>query len=194
MPDVLLNTDDLTVLGGPARVDVQLNFGASGQRGSLLLASPGVPTANQTTIGGIPVQLFDVAINVVPGNQYLGVYQYVLVNGEPQWLYLLQLTNNIYSGNLTKTFTAGSTHVSILFSDLVAFGIVPALSEDNFNVQATLLSGNPSALSINNLEIVRDVQNNAVSLDFDIYSAEFASSTWSASTGSKTVHILITVV
>lgn len=193
MVDVLLATDDLTVLGGPSRVDVQLNFGPTGQRGSLLFASPGIPLPNQTTIGGIPVQLFDVAINVVPGNQYLGVYQYILQNGEPQWVYLLQLTNNIYSGNLTQTFTAGTSRVSIPFSDLVAFGIIATLSEENFNIQATLISANPSAISVNDIEIVRDAQNNAISLDFDLNSVEYTGS-WAATTGSETVHILITVV
>jgi hypothetical protein len=194
MVDVVLATDDLTVLGGPARVDVQLNFGAPGQRGTLVLASPGIPAPNQTNIGGIPIQLFDVAINVVPGNQYLGVYQYVLVNGSPQWVYLLQLTNNIFSGNLSQTFTSGSTHVSIPFTDLVAFGIVAALSEENFNIQATLISESPSAVSVSALEIVRDVQLNAISLDFDLNSAEFDGTDWSATSGSQTVHVLITVV
>jgi hypothetical protein len=194
MVDVLLTTDDLTVLGGPSRVDVQLNFGPVGQRGSLLFASPGIPVPNQTTIGGIPVQLFDVAINVVPGNQYLGVYQYILLNGEPQWVYLLQLTNNIYSGNLEQEFTGGVTHVSIPFSDLVAFGIVATLSEENFNIQATLISENPSAISVSNLEIVRDVQLNAISLDFDVSCVEFSESSWASTTGDQIVHILITVV
>ena len=194
MVDVLLATDDLTVLGGPSRVDVQLNFGQVGDRGSLLFASPGIPAPNQTTIGGIPVRLFDVAINVVPGNQYLGVYQYILLNGEPQWVYLLQLTNNIYSGNLVQTFTSGTTRVSIPFSDLVAFGIVATLTETNFNIQATLISNNPSAISVSDIEIVRDVQLNAISLDFDLNSVEYSGGSWAATTGSETVHILITVV
>jgi len=43
MVNVILSSDEVTVLGGPTRLDVDLNIGASGTRGSLIFNGFGNP-------------------------------------------------------------------------------------------------------------------------------------------------------
>ena len=43
--EVLVNTDDITVLGPPAQVNVQLDIGATGNRGSQIFVGTGNPNS-----------------------------------------------------------------------------------------------------------------------------------------------------
>lgn len=43
MADVLLSSDELTVLGGPAEISVDVDFGPQGDRGSLMFVGPDKP-------------------------------------------------------------------------------------------------------------------------------------------------------
>ena len=63
MAEVLISSDDLTVLGGPSTVAVDLDFGATGTRGSLIYASNGDPNLPAS---GIPAGVlpYDLAINI----------------------------------------------------------------------------------------------------------------------------------
>lgn len=171
MVDVVLSNDVLTVLGGPASVNVDVDLGTPGKRGSIILASPGIPTSS--TIGGVQMQEYDTVVNVVPGNEYLAFYQYLNVDGELQWQYIFQLSNNSYSRNAFYTFASGQAEVSIPFSEIVAYGIIANLSEVNFNIQSNFVYPTPVASSISGLEIVRNAQNDAISLDFTITGLTF---------------------
>lgn len=92
MADVVLSTDDIVVLSGPASVTVTTDFGAAGQRGSLMFTGLGAPTI----AGNITqtVQLLDTYINTLstdPDGKYKWLYQYQNVNGTPTWVPLFSL-------------------------------------------------------------------------------------------------------
>jgi hypothetical protein len=143
MVDVLLASDNITVLGGPSRLDVDLNVGASGTRGSLFF----VGTQNPSTLTSsqdfpTPPVFFDIFINANASSEdYLQAYQYVSQDGEPVWVETFKLRQDVYRINKVLDFENGSSSVDINLSEL-GLDTVPFESETNssayFNVQATL--------------------------------------------------------
>ena len=92
MPEVVLASDDLTVLGGPATVNVEVDLGKQGQRGSLIYTGPGKPSSE--TLGSVSLQLYDIYINANPlDDEYRVMYQYIIVDGDttPTWQTILNL-------------------------------------------------------------------------------------------------------
>jgi len=193
MVDVVLATDNLTVLGGPSRVSVDVDLGVAGKRGSVILANPGIPTG--TTIGNVPIQIYDMVINILPGNQYLGLYQYLLVDGAPSWVYLLSLTNSNYANKEPRTFNNGSVAVSIPISDLVSYGISAGISIEDLSIQNNVEHTRPVASSIHNVTIATDEDDNATSLDFTIIASQLTSENdWELLDDDYAVNILINVI
>ena len=62
MTNPILAVDDLTVLGGPTTVNVEVDFGPEGPRGSMIYTGLGNP--NDNTPDG-DVQLLDLYINSI---------------------------------------------------------------------------------------------------------------------------------
>ena len=72
MPEVLLSNDDVTVLGPPEIVELQVDVGATCVRGSKVFFVAGNP--NSIDIGSTPL-LNDTYINISPGENYSYLYQ-----------------------------------------------------------------------------------------------------------------------
>jgi hypothetical protein len=49
----VVNTDEITVLGPPASIDLQVDIGPQGERGSLIFAAPGEPTSSSGSVAFI---------------------------------------------------------------------------------------------------------------------------------------------
>ena len=93
MVDVILSSDDLVVLGGPEEVNVEVDFGPKGDRGSLIFVGNGKP--DLVDIGQTP-NTFDLYINLLTtDDEYLMMYQYVEVLGTMQWQTLTKLIPKI---------------------------------------------------------------------------------------------------
>ena len=79
MVDVLLNTDDVVVIGPPASIDLLVDIGPQGVRGSKFIVGSGEP--NTLTASGIlfgnTLILNDMYINIAPGENYWYMYQYI---------------------------------------------------------------------------------------------------------------------
>jgi hypothetical protein len=144
MPDVLLSNDDVTVLGPPEIVEVLVDIGPTGTRGSQVFAGIGDP--NVIEIGQTPI-LNDLYINASPGNEYAYMYQYVSQPGGNTWIPLLSVNPTIYSGNHLVVFASGVGDISIPISDIIDITGTP-LSADNFSVQYTIAHDNPIASSM----------------------------------------------
>jgi len=94
MPDVILASDDLTVLGGPATVNVEVDFGKQGQRGSIIYSGPGKPGPD--TLGSVTLQLYDMYLNTNSlDSEYGFMYQYTVTDGSttPYWKKLLNIAS-----------------------------------------------------------------------------------------------------
>jgi hypothetical protein len=207
MVDVILSSDNVTVLGGPSRLEVDLNIGASGSRGSLFFTgtqNPNTLNPNQD-FPEIPI-IFDIFINVNAASEnYLQAYQYVNQDGINTWVPTFKISNNTYSVNAVIDFVNGGADLTINISDL-GLDKVPFDSVNNsfayFNIQATLSNLDledmssvvlPSAVS---LEVGDAYFDNSGSFDpgefplmlpLTLHAAEFNGTTWAAINDKKTL-------
>ena len=100
MVDILLSSDDLSVFGGPASIDLNVDTGAQGVRGSLILTGPGKPTDAGVTFSTPPMPQ-DLYINLLPSDfEYLFLYQYGSVDGVLTWSKVLRLIPNTAIANI----------------------------------------------------------------------------------------------
>jgi hypothetical protein len=193
MPDVLLNNDDITVLGPPEIVELLVDVGATGTRGSQVFVGVGNP--NIIEIGQTPL-LNDLYINVSPGADYGYLYQYVSQPGGNLWIEVLELNPTIYSVNYVTTYTNGIAQIVIPISNIITSTATP-LSANNFSVQFSIVNDNPIAASMSIPAIIQDSDNlvinfKAVEHRTNIDSGPYGD--WAVLEGEVTTHLLITII
>jgi hypothetical protein len=191
MVDVLLNTEDVVVLGPPDSVDVLVDVGPQGTRGSKIIVGSGEPNA-QTSSGvllGTTLILNDIYIQTDPGADYGYMYQYVSQPGGNTWVEVLNISPAIYSAIETISFTSGSASITIPISNIVTVTGSP-LTASNFNVQFQIEGANPIAASMEIPALAGPGTNLVINFD----AVQYSGGSWSALTGSKTVHLFISIV
>jgi hypothetical protein len=182
--DVLLNTDDIVVFGPPDVVEVLVDIGPSGTRGSQVFVGVGDP--NLIEIGQTPI-LNDLYINTSPGTDYGYLYQYVSEPGGDTWIQILKINPTIYSENHLTTYTAGAASIVIPIADIVTVTGTP-LTAENFNVQYSIAHDNPVATGMAIPTLV------GTNLTINFTAAEYSGSTWSDFSGEVVTHLFITIV
>jgi hypothetical protein len=194
MAEPLVTADDLTVLGGPSSITVDLDFGPQGQRGSQIFTGSGQPNNPNNDIWDQSLEIFDLYINTLVGDsEYLYMYQYINSNGSDTWVPVVKLIPNIYSKNIEKVFVDGSTTINVKLVDVVSGSLVSSLESTNFNVQASINNlGNPVAttISLGTVAIVAGFR----SLPITITALEYDGTSWENLDGTRVVNLLITVV
>lgn len=184
--NILLANDDLTVLGPPATLDVLVDIGPQGIRGSQFFVGTGNP--NNITIGQTP-QINDLFLNTSPGGELGYIYQYQSQPGGNTWVRVLDIFPTMYSVNYEVPFTSGVGSATIPIDDIVEVTGTP-LTAENFSVQYSIAHTNPTASSMAIPALVGGGDNLVINFE----AIEYASSTWSALDEEVTVHILITIV
>lgn len=191
MVNVLLSTDDLTVLGGPAEVSVDLDFGPQGNRGSIMFVGKSKPA-----IFNFPEtpRIYDTYINLLPSDdEYLTMYQYIAgAGGSPSWAKLFKVIPNTYNENLSRTFVNGSLEINIPVAAIVPVDQIGSYTAADFNIQCNVLNVNPVSLGVTIGEI--ELFDNLMSLPITVSGVEFSDGEWSDLSGQKVVHLSITVV
>lgn len=182
--DVLLNTDDIVVFGSPEVVEVLVDIGPSGTRGSQVFVGVGDP--NLVEIGQTPI-LNDLYINTSPGADYGYLYQYVSEPGGDTWIQVLKINPTIYSENHLTTYTDGAASIVIPIADIVTVSGSP-LTAENFNVQYSIAHDNPVASGMAVPTLV------GTDLTINFTAAEYSGSTWSDFSGEVVTHLFITIV
>lgn len=194
MAEVILSTEDLTVLGGPSSISVDIDFGPEGVRGSQIFVGEGDPNDPGTVIGQ-EVKVLDIFINIKSSDpEYLYVYQYVSQDGVLSWKKLFKIIPNIKSGNYSANFVSGTATINVPVNQIVSSELVASAVAADFNVQVTVVDSNPTAHSI---EIGEPTGSGAArSLPITIHAIEFDTNgnIWTELSGSKTVQLFITVV
>ena len=191
MVDVLLNTEDVVVLGPPETIDVLVDIGPQGTRGTKFIVGSGEPNA-QTSSGvllGQTLILNDMYIDVAPGVDYGYMYQYVSQPGGNTWTQVLKINPAIYSAIETVSFSSGNASITIPIANIVTVSGSP-LTKSNFNVQYQIEGANPIVSSIEIPALVGAGTN----LVINIHASQYSGGSWSALTGSKTVHLFISIV
>jgi hypothetical protein len=186
MADVVLSNDDLTVLAGPSTVELLVDIGPTGTRGSKFFVGVGNP--NAVTISN--KILNDLYINSAPGSDYGYLYQYVSEPGGDTWVEVLNITPAIYSKIHTVTFASGtdadygSGTIIVPITDITS---VTGLEADNFSVQYSIINSKPLATSISLISV------SGTNLVINLQAAEY-DGTWAALYTEASVHLFVSVV
>jgi hypothetical protein len=194
MAEIVLTTEDLVVLGGPDTINVEVDFGPQGDRGSRIYVGNGKP--DNVDIGQIP-NIFDVYINLLPSSdEYLNIYQYMEVLGTNQWETISRLNFNNYSEKTSIDFNSEINYVFIPTSFILSNpSYIGNLNASNFNVQATFetSAGYPISSAIKT-ELIPASGLEVEKLKITFYSKEFNGTNWVTPDGSRTANISISVV
>jgi hypothetical protein len=190
MSEVILSSDDLTVLGGPSVVSVDVDFGPTGDRGSQIFVGNGNP--NVVEIGQTP-KIFDLYINLLSSDdEYLNYYQYQNVDGTNVWVRLFNLVPFSKSNKAERLFTDGIASFNIPIANIVSQIDVESVSSANFNVQYSISGTNPiaSGITVGEPSLIFDI----LSLPITINAVEYVSSEWQLIDESRLIDLFITMV
>lgn len=184
MPDVLLNNDDITVLGSPSVVELLVDIGPKGDAGSQVLVGLGNP--NLISIGQTP-KLNDLYINASPGANYGYLYQYVLQPGGETWVEVLKISPTLYTEVRTTTFSSGNATISIPIASITS---LTGLTASNFAVRYSIAHTNPVSSSMQIPALTGDEDTLVINLK----AVESSSGTWQNLASQVTVHLFISIV
>lgn len=191
MSEVLLGNDDLTVFGPPEVVELLVDIGPKGDRGSQTYVGSGDPNTlmSGTTIFGKQVFLNDLYINTSPGADYGYMYQYVSQPGGNLWVEILRINPTIYSKRFLTTYDNGVGQIIIPISNIATVSGTP-LTSDNFSVQYSIAHTNPVSSSMQ----VPALSGSGTQLVINFSAVEFVSGAWQNLDEGVTTHIFITIV
>jgi hypothetical protein len=187
----LLSSDQVTVLGGPSKITVDLDFGPTGQRGSRWYVANGMP--DEADLGGVDVKVFDMYINVDPENEeYLWMYQYRNENNVNSWQKILRVIPNLVSKSVLSDFVDGEAVIMLPLTSILTPDQIGSAEVGDFNIQHSMINQLPVITTIKSLEIVSS--SGLQVLKITIGAIELESSSWSEIEGQKVVDLLISVV
>jgi hypothetical protein len=189
--DVWLNTEDITVLGPPEVVELLVDIGPKGDRGSQIYVGSGDPNSlmSGTTLFGNQILLNDLYINTSPGANYGYMYQYISQPGGNSWVEILEINPTIYSKSFLTTYEDGAAEIVIPISNIVTVSGTP-LTADNFSVQYSIAHTNPVATSMQ----IPGLVGSGTQLVINFSGIEYTGSAWQDLNDSVTTHIFITIV
>jgi hypothetical protein len=148
MADVILSTDELAVFGGPASINVDIDFGTTGVRGSRIIGVDADPRL-ATTEKPVDTINYDLAMVVSPSeSDYLTVYQKIGTTTD-EWLPFASLVPNVFSTKGTVTFVDGIATGIIPISDLFTLDVDGYIADNfmvNISLENKLAAGTPSLL------------------------------------------------
>jgi hypothetical protein len=193
MVDVLVDTEDITVLGGPESISVDLDVGPNGERGSRIFTSVGDP--NLVSIGGNQTfKIFDLCINVNPSDpDYQFLYQRINDSSGEIWEKIFKMTTNQYSEVESRIFVAGEVEIVINLIDVVPEDMITTVQASDFAVMHNI-SGSQTPIASSML--VGDIITNGTSrgLPITIHGASLQDGSWSDLVGNLSVHLFISMV
>ena len=186
MAEVLLTTVDLDVFGGPSTVDVSVDFGRAGERGSRIWVGNGAPETSLTS--SQVIKIGDLFINTNTVSQYYSwLYTYTETVGGPAWVRVLKLNPSLFSTISNANFDAGDAIVNIPLLDITSD---VSVSPEQFIVRYSMenAAGDPVASSFTySIETILSVRY----LQIRISAVKYSGTTWSNLTGANKVHILV---
>jgi hypothetical protein len=195
MTNIFVSSDDVKVIGGTANVNVEVDFGPQGDRGSIFLVGLGNPN---TITHSNTLQLLDIYINVQATDEdYLHMYQYQNVSGINTWVDTATLITDKFSVIRTVSFTNGKTTSPIDFklSNIAPISLTSGLTAEDFNIQCTFSDPeNPIAHSITVNPLAIQSGTGDQILPVDINAVEFSEGSWVGLNRTVYIHFLITVV
>lgn len=199
MADILLSNEDLTVFGGPESISLDLDIGPQGDRGSIIIGTLGDP--RDATVRSYivqDVQALDIAVDANPNSPtFKTVFQYVVQgSGSLQWTPVVSLKTDFYSSIKTVTAANGKLTIPpINVADIYLFQENSTVDSSNFSVQYSISSPDSGGPLATNL-VVNELTTGPgfLALPLEIKGVEYINEEWVPITGTKNVHLFITVV
>lgn len=184
--NVVVDNDDLTVLGPPSSIDLQVDIGPQGDRGSYIYSASGDPNVVTAPFTSISPTIGDLYFRTSNNT----IYQYLAVPGGEQWEIVSNIDPIIYNTIENISFTSGSGSVSILLDDF--YENAPTnLDEEDVVIQATANFSTPISISVSNKTITN---GSTRQLLIDFIAANYSSGTWSSLSGSANINLTLSVV
>lgn len=179
-----VNTDDLAIIAPPDTIEVSVDIGPTGQRGSKVFVGSGDPNTKSFTED---IYLNDLYINISPGTDYSYMYQYVSVPGSDQWETVLKVNPALHARlDTTIDFSTGTATITVPISSIVTVTGSPLVASD-FNIQYSIQHSNVTTSSISNVQV--SGSNLVITLDAMEYSGS-----WQTLTATDvSVHLFISV-
>ena len=188
--NTVVSTDDITVLGPPASIELQLDIGPEGDRGSIFYSGNGDPNTNTSVFTSNPAQINDLYIRTDLGGNYGTVYKYVSQPGGEQWQSILKFQPISYNSIENVTFTSGSGIITTTLDDF--YVNAPAnITTDQISVHLTPENDLPLVLSVSNKTIT---SGGIRSLIVTVVGAEYSSGSWSNMSGSANINFNLTLI
>ena len=189
--DVVVNTDDLVVLGPPDVIDLAISIGQQGTRGATFYAGAGNPnnlTVSQNIFGtNITPVSGDIFINTASGSEYGWLYIYNPKVVGNQWDQVLKLQQPFYAIDEQITFTSGIATLSIPLSNILPTGITES-DPDKYIVTMTPKASDPIVLTVNSKTI------SSTNLQITLDAIKYASSSWAALNETINIYIHVAVL
>jgi hypothetical protein len=174
----MIEIRDVSVVGGPARVSIELDFGPQGIRGSQIFAGVGNP--NEIEIGQTPIfnDLYvDLSTKIF--------YQYQSIFTAQEWVPLLNLESNEIAVNIEVSFDDGVGEIALDMSKFLNVLILQNLSEEKISCNFSINNIYPCSSSI----LSKGFSENIFYLD--IVANEFDGTSWQNLSGQYFVDLLI---
>jgi hypothetical protein len=180
-----VNTDDLAIIAPPEIIEVAVDIGPTGQRGSKVFVGTGDPNTKSFTE---TIYLNDLYINVSPGTDYSYMYQYISVPGANQWESILKVNPALHARlDTTVDFSSGtSSSILVPISSIVTVAGSPLVAS-NFNVQYSIQHSNAVSSSISNIQV------SGSNLSITLKAMEYSGSWQTLTATDVPVHLFISV-
>lgn len=189
--DVVVNTDDLVVLGPPDVIDLSVAIGQQGPRGATFFAGSGNPNdlvVSQNIFGNNLSPIFgDIFINTATGPQYGWLYVYNPKVVGNQWDQVLQLTPPLYAARKEVIFSSGVVTISIPLTDILPPNTTES-DPEKYIVSVSPNYSSPISFSINSKTI------SSSNLNITIEAIKYDSGSWSSLNETVDLDLTITVV
>jgi hypothetical protein len=195
MPEVLVSTDSITVVGPPNTVELLVDIGPAGIRGNRFIVGSGDPDPRTDKVNDIldnnTLIFNDMYINIAAGSDYGYLYQYVSKPGGKEWIQVLDINPAIYSETHLTTYVAGTAQISIPISNITS---ATGLTAENFNIQYSIAYSNPLASSMSIPALAGAGTNLVINFNAVEYDDDSGPAEWIALDGTVTTHLFISIV
>jgi hypothetical protein len=187
--DVVVNDNNIAVFAPPAEIQLAVDFGQQGRRGTYIWSGGSDPNLFSPTNGpwGSDLQYYDMYINGGAGESNRWLFQYQPVPGGGEWVQLIRVSPVAYDALIqTSVFTAGATSISIAISDIFAGTSITNPDAQSFLVNLSFEnSTSPVSYSISSKTI------SGGNLIVGVQAVQYSGSAWSALSGTIPFYIHI---
>lgn len=124
--NVVIAQDTVTVTGGESTINVDVNFGAKGDNGSIILYGLGKPQNLDLTDFPRTPEILDWYINIdSTDDEYQYIYQYVYVNNVGAWKRVFKIIPNTYQTNQIVEFDETGQGIATITVSNTTLPLIP---------------------------------------------------------------------